>query len=413
MGTRGSVASGRRSLKEKHYESRRLARRPVAPELADPSGSNLAGRRAGMSRAQKGGSVRCLRAAALVAVTMAACSAEEAEAPPPARLVRTVTVETPRYAADVTFTGHVEAQDQASLSFRIGGRLSERSVGVGAEVREGEAVARLDPENELNELRSARAALAAAEGLLRREDNQLERQRHLLERNVTSQADFEAAEQGRTAAQAQVDAARARVRSSEDVLGFTTLKADAPGIVTRVGAEPAEVVAAGRMIVQLAKRNGRDAVFEIPADMLRALATDARVHVALSSDPSVTAGGRVREVAPQADPVTRTFRVRVGLTDPPQAFRLWTTVSGTIRGSETSGVAIPSTALTQRGQDTGVWLVDPQTFTVSMRKVDVLSTDPAMTLVGKGLAPGNIIVTAGANLLQDGQRVQLAGTEPQ
>ena len=370
-----------------------------------------------MSRTQKAGSGRCLHAAARAAVTMtlamamAACNSGDAEAPPPPRLVRTITAEAPRDAADVNFTGHIEAQDQASLSFRIGGRLAERSVGVGAAVHEGEIVARLDPENELNELRSARAALAAAEGLLRRADNQLERQRHLLERNVTSQADFETADQGRTAAQAQVDAARARVRSSEDILGFTTLKADAPGIVTRVGAEPAEVVAAGRMIVQVAKRDGRDAVFEVPADMVRALAADARVHVALSSDPSVTASGRVREVAPQADPVTRTFRVRVGLTDPPQAFRLGTTVSGTIRGSENSGIAIPSTALTRRGQDTGVWLVDSQTLTVSMRKVDVLSTDPATALVGKGLAPGDIIVTAGASLLQDGQRVRLAGTE--
>ena len=370
-----------------------------------------------MSRTQKAGSGRCLHAAARAAVTMtlamamAACNSGDAEAPPPPRLVRTITVEAPREAADVNFTGHIEAQDQASLSFRIDGRLAERGVGVGAAVHEGETVARLDPENELNELRSARAALAAAEGLLRRADNQLERQRHLLERGVTSQADFESADQGRTAAQAQVDAARARVRSSEDILGFTTLKADAPGVVTRVGAEPAEVVAAGRMIVQLAKRDGRDAVFEVPADMVRALATDARVHVALSSDRSVTASGRVREVAPQADPVTRTFRVRVGLTDPPQTFRLGTTVSGTIRGSENSGIAIPSTALTRRGRDIGVWLVNSQTLTVSMRKVDVLSTDPATALVGKGLALGDVIVTAGANLLQDGQRVRLAGTE--
>lgn len=356
---------------------------------------------------------RCLRAVALAAIALAAaaCNREEAETPPPVRIVRTITVEAPREAADVSFTGHIEAQDLVSLSFRIGGRLAERSVGVGSMVREGEIVARLDPENELNELRSARAALAAAQGALRRAENQFQRQSHLRGRNITSQADFEAAEQGRTAAQAQVEAAQARVRSSEDVVGFTALKADGPGVVTRVGAEPAEVVAAGRMIVQIAKRDGRDAVFEVPADMARSLAADARVHVALASDPAVTASGRVREVAPQADPVTRTFRIRVGLADPPASFRLGTTVSGTIRGSETSAIAIPSTALARRGQDTGVWLVDPQNLTVSLRKLDVLSADPATALIGKGLALGDIIVTAGASLLQDGQRVRLTGTE--
>ncbi|WP_332684295.1 efflux RND transporter periplasmic adaptor subunit [Bosea sp. (in: a-proteobacteria)] len=366
-----------------------------------------------MSGARKAGAARSLRAAVLATVALAAagCNREDAEAPPPVRIVRTITVEAPRQAADVSFAGHIEAQDQVSLSFRIGGRLAERSVGVGATVREGEIVARLDPENELNELRSARAALTAAQGLLRRGENQFQRQSHLLERNVTSRADFEAAEQGRTAAQAQVDAAQARVRSSEDIVGFTTLKADGPGVVTRVGAEPAEVVAAGRMIVQIAKRDGRDAVFEVPAEMVRALSADARVSVSLSSDAGVTASGRVREVAPQADPVTRTFRVRVGLTDPPPSFRLGTTVSGAIRGSEASAIAIPSTALTRRGQDTGVWLVDPQNLTVSLRKLEVLGTDPATTLVGKGLALGDIIVTAGASLLQDGQRVRLTGTE--
>lgn len=395
--------------REKAFRSSGLtgskALRAVSAEL-----TKIAARNA--PRWAKFGQYRDAAALAAIAVFVAACNREEAQAPPPVRIVRTITVEPPRQAADITFTGHIEAQDQAALSFRIGGRLAERTVGVGASVREGEIVARLDPENELNELRSAQAALVSAQGLLRKAENQLQRQSHLLERNVTTRADFEAAEQGRTAAQAQVDAAQARVRSAEDVVGFTTLKADAPGLVTGIGAEPGEVVAAGRMIVQLARREGRDAVFEVPADAVRTLPPDARVHVALSGDPNVSVSGRVREVAPQADPVTRTFRVRVGLSEPPPSFRLGMAVSGTIRGGETSGIAIPSTALTRSGQDTGVWIVDPKTLTVSMRKLDVLSSDPAGALVQKGLALGDIVVTAGASLLREGQHVRLTGTEP-
>lgn len=376
--------------------------------------SGVAGPQSGISAPRTIGSRQYRNAAMLAAIVLSvtACNRDEATPPPPVRMVRTITVEPPREAADVSFTGHIEAQDQAALSFRIGGRLAERIVGIGAAVREGETVARLDPENELNDLRSARAALVGAQGVLRTAENQLQRQSHLLERNVTTRADFEAAEQGRTAAQSQVDAAQARVRSAEDFVGFTTLKADAPGIVTSVGAEPGEVVAAGRTIVQLARREGRDAVFEVPADRVRTLPSDARVYVALTSDPSVTVNGRVREVAPQADPVTRTFRVRVGLSDPPQSFRLGTAVSGTIKGSEGSGIAIPSTALTRRGPDAGVWIVDPKTLTVSMRKLDVLSAGPAEALIQKGLALGEIVVTAGASLLKDGQQVRLTGTEP-
>jgi RND family efflux transporter MFP subunit len=349
---------------------------------------------------------------AAMVVTAGGCQREAETAPAaPVRTVRTTTVEAPRQIGDLGFSGHVEAQDQAALSFRIGGRLAERLVGVGATVAEGDIVARLDPENELNDLRAARAALIAAEGALRKAENQHQRQEHLLARNVTSQADFEAAEQGRVAARAQVEAAQARVRTAEDIVAFTTLKADAPGIVTRVGAEPAEVVAAGRMIVQLARRDGRDAVFELPAETIRAIPADANIHVSLSSDPSVSVRGHVREVAPQADPVTRTFRVRVGLVNPPASFRLGTTVLGSIRGGEASGIAIPATALAKRGQDTGVWIVDPSALTVSLRKLELLSRDPATALVGKGLALGDIVVTAGANLLQEGQRVRLSGTE--
>ncbi len=340
------------------------------------------------------------------------CQREAEKAPEaPIRTVRTTTVEAPRQVADLGFSGHIEAQDQASLSFRIGGRLAERLVAVGASVTEGQIVARLDPENELNDLRAARAALTASEGALRKAENQHQRQEHLLARGVTTQADFEAAEQGRLAARAQVEAARARVRTAEDIVAFTTLKTDAPGIVTRVGAEPAEVVAAGRMIVQLARRDGRDAVFELPAESIRAVPADATIHVSLASDPSASVRGHVREVAPQADPVTRTFRVRVGLADPPPTFRLGTAVSGAIRGGEASGIAIPATALTQQGQATGVWIVDPNALTVSLRKLDLLSRDPATALVGKGLALGDIVVTAGANLLKEGQRVRLSGTE--
>lgn len=348
---------------------------------------------------------------AVVATICVACKREAAEDTGPPRRVRTVTIEAPRTSADVVFAGHIEAQDQVALSFRIAGRLSERLVGIGATVREGETVARLDPENELNEVRLARAALATAQGFLRQAENQYQRQSHLFDRGHTAQADLETAEQAQTAARAQVDAAQAHLRTAEEVVGFTTLEADAPGIVTAVGAEPGEVVPAGRMVVQLARRDGRDAVFEVPAEFIRSAPPDARVLVSLPNDPGVTVKGRVREVSPQADPVTRTFRIRVGLTDAPSSFRLGTAVSGTISGNEISALSIPSSAVTRRGGEPGVWVVDPKSLKVSLRKLDVLSVTPATAFIGKGLTTGDIIVTAGANLLREGQTVRLSETE--
>jgi RND family efflux transporter MFP subunit len=349
-------------------------------------------------------------AALLAALVLAACDSEPQSSPPAVvRPVRTITVEAPRAATPTSFIGRIESQEQAALAFRIGGRIAERLVGVGEEVREGQILARLDPENELNALRSARAALSAAQGLMRRMDNQYERQKHLLERGVTSQADFEVAEQARTAARSQVDAAEANLAIAKEVVGFTTLNADAAGVVTATGAEPGEVVVAGRMIVQLARRAGRDAVFELPESALRTTRPDDRIVVTLNGDPSVTASGRVREIAPEADPVTRTFQVRVGLNDPPSALRLGTAVTGRSLDESEAAVAIPASALLTRDKAAAVWVVDPATSTVSLRPLEILRADPATALVGAGLSPGDVVVTAGVNRLSEGQAVRLLG----
>ena len=350
--------------------------------------------------------------AAIAAAALCAACQREAQAPPaPARPVRTVTVELSRAAPSTSFAGQIEARDEVSLGFRIAGRVLERTVGVGAQVRQGQVVARLDSEDELNALRSARAALAAAQGVLRQAESQYDRQSHLLARGVTSQADYDAAEQARTVARSQVDAAEAQLKISQDVVGFTTLYADAPGIVTAIGAEPGEVVQAGRMIVQLARRDGRDAVFEVPENVLRNSVPDAPITVTLNGDPAATVKGRVREVSPQADPVTRTFRVRVGLTNPGEAFRLGAAVTGTIRPEDVGEVAIPASAIVGTGADTAVWVVEPKTQTVTLRKLQVLRSDPANAIIGKGLEAGDLVVTAGARQLRQGQPVRLIGVE--
>ncbi len=350
--------------------------------------------------------------AAIIAAALSAACQREAEAPPPpTRPVRTVTVELSRTAPSATFAGQIEARDEVSLGFRIAGRMLERTVGVGAQVQQGQVIARLDSEDELNALRSARAALAAAKGVLRQAESQYDRQSHLLARGVTSRADYDAAEQARTVARSQVDAAEAQLKISQDVVGFTTLYADAPGIVTAVGAEPGEVVQAGRMVVQLARRDGRDAVFEVPETVLRGYVPDLPITVTLNRDPAATAKGRVREVSPQADPVTRTFRVRVGLTNPGDAFRLGAAVTGAIRPEDIGEISIPASALVGTGADTAVWVVEPKTNTVTLRKLQVLRSDPASAIIGKGLEPGDLVVTAGVRQLRQGQPVRLIGVE--
>jgi membrane fusion protein, multidrug efflux system len=169
------------------------------------------------------------------------------------------------------------------------------------------------------------------------------------------------------------------------------------------------VVQAGQMIVQLARRDGRDAVFDVPAQVLRDAPSDPQITVRLAGDPAVTATGRVREVAPQADPATRTFEVKVGLSDPPAAMRLGSTVQGSVQLESEPVIAVPASALTRVDQQPAVWIVDPASLTVTMRNVEPLRYDPGTVVIAHGLDTGEIVVTAGVQALHPGQKVRLLG----
>ena len=335
---------------------------------------------------------------------------QQAEAPPPdIRPVKTITVERRADEQSVSLTGQIRAQDEVSLAFRTDGRMLERPVNIGDQVKPGQVVARLDPQNQQNALRSAQASLSAAQGQLTQARNTFERQQGLLQKGYTTRAQFDDAQQARQTAEAQVDSAQAQLRNAQDQLGYTELQADAPGTVTAKGAEPGEVVKAGQMIVQVARQGGRDAVFDVPAHLVRMGPRQATITIALADDPSVKATGRVREVAPQADPVTRTYQVKIGLTDPPAAMRLGSTVVG--RASATSGevIEVPATALTEANGRPAVWVVDPATQTVALRNIDVVRYDPASVTVSQGIEAGDVVVTAGVQALRPGQKVRLLG----
>jgi RND family efflux transporter MFP subunit len=342
-----------------------------------------------------------------IAIVLASCRPAEQSTAAPPRPVRVVTVERQEGGEKVSLSGQIEAETEVSLSFRVGGRMIQRPVHVGDRVKAGQVVARLEPEPAENELRSARANLAAAQSLLTKTRNEFNRQDELLRGGWTTRVRYDQALHAMQAAQAQVDAARAQLATVEDNLSYTELVADAAGHVTKIGAEPGEVVPAGRMIVQLAREGGRDAVFDVPARVIQGAPYDPVVHVVLASDPAMRATGRVREVAPQADPVTRTFRVRVGLDNPPEAMRLGSTVTGAMTQEGAAGIAIPASALTRAQGQPAVWIVDPKADTVSLRPIDVASYDLAQVIVGQGLEPGDVIVTAGVQSLRPGEKVRL------
>ncbi|MFI4994891.1 MAG: efflux RND transporter periplasmic adaptor subunit [Hyphomicrobiales bacterium] len=349
-----------------------------------------------------------IAAAALIAATLTGCDKPVAPTTQ-ARPVRTVTVERLAEGETVSMTGQVKAKDQVSLAFRLDGRMIERPVNVGDVVKAGQVVARLDPQNQQNALRSAQANLAAAEAQLAEAHLTFLRKQQLVKQGWVSQAQFDTAEQALKTAEAQVDSAKARLRTAQDEESYTVLVADAPGVVTSKGAEPGEVVRAGQMIVEVARQGGLDAVFDVPEQLIRTGPRDPLVEIALTDDPQVRATGRVREVSPQADTTTRTFQVKVGIINPPEGMRLGSTVTGRIKLSAPPGMEVPASALTEADGRPAVWLVDPQSQTVSLRNVEVLRYDPASVVISQGLETGEIVVTAGVQTLRPGQKVRVLG----
>jgi RND family efflux transporter MFP subunit len=347
----------------------------------------------------------------LIAAIVLGCN-RQAPPIPQARPVRTITVGRVAEGETVSLTGHVRAKDQVSLAFRIDGSMIERPVNVGDVLTAGQLVAKLDPKIQQNALRSAQGNLSSLEAQLIDARLAFGRQQALVKEDATPRARFDEARQKMETIQAQVDAARAQVRIAEEQLSYTLLSADAPGAVTAVGAEPGEVVRAGQMVVQLARQGGRDAVFDVPEQLIRTGPRDPLVQIALTNDPTVRATGRVREVAPQADPTTRTFQVKVGIIDPPQGMELGSTVTGRIKLSAPPGVEIPASALTEANGHPAVWVVDPRSQTVTLRSVDVLRYDPAAVVISQGLESGEVVVTAGVQVLRPGQKVRLLEAAP-
>lgn len=345
---------------------------------------------------------------ALFAATLAACGKPAPTAVEP-RPVRAVTVERAVDGETVLLTGQVRAKNQVNLAFRLDGRMIQRPVHVGDVLRAGQVVARLDPQNQENSLRSAQAGLASADAVLAQAQIAFRRQQELLRRGLTPRASFDEAQQNFLTARAQVDSARAQLRTAQDQLSYTTLSADVPGVVTAVNAEPGEVVHAGQTIVALSRQDGRDAVFDVPEKLILTGPRDPLVQLALTNDPTIRASGRVREVAPQADPATRTYQVKVGIIDPPETMRLGATVTGSIKLATPPGVEVPASALTEANGRPAVWVVDPKSQTVSLRSVEVLRYDPATAVISQGLETGDIVVTAGVQTLHPGQKVRLLG----
>jgi RND family efflux transporter MFP subunit len=331
---------------------------------------------------------------------------EKAHAPEPIRPVLSMLV-APLEATNVAVVGTVQPQFKTDYGFRMLGRLIARPVNIGQTVEKGQALAAVDPFAAELAVRSALAELSTAQGQFANASGIAERQRTLIETGATTKATLDSAEQSNAAAQAAVVRAQSNLTKTREQLGYAKIMAEYSGVVTEVGVQVGQIVAPGQTVVTIARPDIREAVIDVADDLASALQIGMPLAVTLQLDPRVRADGKVREIAPQADSVTRTRRVRVTLDAPPETFRLGSTITTLIPGKPARGFLLPATAILATDGKSSVWLVDPATNSVTRREVLLVANNDGSVDVTSGIEAGARVVTAGVHHLKEGQKVRL------
>ncbi|RUW96864.1 efflux RND transporter periplasmic adaptor subunit [Mesorhizobium sp. M8A.F.Ca.ET.023.01.1.1] len=337
---------------------------------------------------------------------LSACSKSDEKPPQIVRPVLSVVVE-PRTTQTFGFAGSVEPQVSADLAFRLLGRVVSRDVKVGDTVSKGTTIAALDPTALELAVQAAKAELSNAEAQFANAAASEERQRQLLTSANTPQSVFDAAQQARKAAEASVERAKASLAKSQEQLGYARLFSDFDGVVTAVGAEVGQTVSPGQTIVTVARSDLREAVVDIPDRLTGDLSAGTPFQVILQSLPTIQTEAKLREIAPQSEGSTRPRRVKLTLTDPPQAFRLGSTVTATRMTKVVPTIELPISALLEKNGSEKVWIVDPKTSSVSAHDIKVASKNGGTFTVADGLDAGMRVVTAGVHSLVDGQKVKV------
>jgi RND family efflux transporter MFP subunit len=331
----------------------------------------------------------------LVASSLLAACGEKAPPPEVAqagpKLVKVLKVGSGETADEARYSGEVRARHEATLGFRVGGKIVERLVDTGVHVRAGQALARLDPAD-------ARLAAAQAEASRALAEAELKRAQDLRAKNFVSQAALDARETAAKAAEAQAGLA-------QNQAAYTTLTADAAGVIAAVLAEPGQVVGAGQAVFRLARDGQREVAIAVPESRLASLKVGSGATVELWAGQAYT--GRVREVAPVADAATRTFAVRVALVGAPADLPLG--ASATVRFPQpgTGEIVVPLAALLQQGDRPAVWTIGAD-GTVSLRPIEIARYADRGAVVAAGLQAGEKIVAAGAFRLTAGEKVRIA-----
>jgi RND family efflux transporter MFP subunit len=352
-------------------------------------------------------SARVAMAAAVLALV--ACS-RPAPVQEPVRSVKLLTVTAAESSAQGEYAAEVRARIESRLGFRVAGKLIQRQAEAGQRVQAGQVLAQIDPQDYQLASQAAQAQLSAAQTQRDLSLAELRRFEGLRAQNFISSVELERREAAFKAADATLAQARAQAQAQANQAAYARLQATTSGVVTGVEAEVGQVVSAGQPVVRLAHDGPRDAVFAVPEQSVSAFKPGQPLQGVMSSTGQLIKG-RVREVGASADPVTRTFTVKLALEDSDK-LPLGATVNvqvGAVKvpanGQSAPVIKLPTSALRQQGAGTAVWVLDEAAMEVRSQAVQVGTVEGNLVVIASGLQVGQKVVAAGVHVLTEGQKV--------
>ena len=347
--------------------------------------------------------------------TDAKTEAQASERSADVRPVRVMKVDALAAARAIEFAGEVRPRYETRLGFRVGGKMTERLVEVGTVVRTGQVVARIDPRDLELAAASAKTQIVQLEAERRFAEGDLRRYRELREKNFISQAELDRRVSTYDSTDARLDAVRAQYRQAANQAGYAVLAADHAGVITAVESEAGQVVAVGQTIVRLARSGETEVVVAVPENQRDAFERAGAFSVTLNAFPGRSWKGKLRELSPAADPVTRTYLAKVSVIEPGRDVELGMSarVAAEVSTAE-KRIELPVSALYGKGEAMGVWLVEAAKDGIGAVRLQPVKTRGLAgdhVLVDSGLSPGDLVVVAGTQLLRAGQRVRVADSK--
>ena len=345
--------------------------------------------------------------AVLASALIAGCE-RPAPPPEPVRPVQLMQVSVGNTAATAVLAGEIRPRFETDLGFRIAGKIIERKVDVGARVKRGQTLARLDPADVSLQMDAAKAALNVTETDFAFAKAEHERYQNLHAQKFVSASALDAKRSAYDSARARVEQARAQFAVNQNQAGYATLAASEDGVITAINVEAGQVVGVGQAVMKLARESEREVAISVPENRLDELRRAKSLAVVLRANPGKVYPARVREIAPAVDPMTRTFAVRVSILESDPGLQWGMTANVGVMSEGARGAALLPLSSVYHATDgaPAVWIYDPQTHKVALRNVKLGAYRQDGVLIEDGVQQGEWVVAAGVNKLQPGQVVR-------